>query len=137
MARKEETFQGLNEEQLKALSEKDSLQLLTSRARRTMKRFDKNPQKMIALNEIRKAVKSKNEGKTAKKVRTHRRDLVVLPEMLGVTIAVHNGKAFEDVIVTQQMIGHFVGEFVQTRKRVQHGQAGIGASGGSRHVAKK
>lgn len=70
-------------------------------------------------------------------VRTHCRDMVILPEMIDLTIAVHNGKDFVRVKIIPQMIGHVLGEFATTNKRVNHGSPGIGATKSSAYVPLK
>jgi small subunit ribosomal protein S19 len=67
-------------------------------------------------------------------VKTHIRDMVILPEMVGLTILVHNGKEFVPVEVRPEMIGHYLGEFAITNKPVRHGTPGIGASRSSMYV---
>ncbi|MEM4893649.1 MAG: ribosomal protein S19 family protein, partial [Desulfurococcaceae archaeon] len=70
-------------------------------------------------------------------VKTHVRDMVVLPEMVGLTIAVHNGKEFVPVKIVPEMIGHYLGEFAITTKKVQHGEPGLKATRSSKYVAVK
>jgi small subunit ribosomal protein S19 len=48
-------------------------------------------------------------------IKTWSRRSMILPEMVGLTIAVHNGKQHVPVLVTENMVGHKLGEFVQTR----------------------
>jgi len=73
--------------------------------------------------------------RAAKKIRTHRRDIVVTPKMVGKTIYVYNGKEFIQVDVVPEMLSHYLGEFAFTRKRIRHGKAGIGATKSSTAVA--
>jgi small subunit ribosomal protein S19 len=54
--------------------------------------------------------------------------MVVLPIMVGHTIKIHNGKEFTQTIITGEMLGHFLGEFSLTRKRVAHNAPGVGAT---------
>ncbi len=63
--------------------------------------------------------------------------MVILPEMVDLTIGVHNGKEFVRVKILPQMIGHLLGEFAITNKRVQHGSPGIGATKSSAYVPLK
>jgi small subunit ribosomal protein S19 len=94
--------------------------LCDSRTRRTLsKGFDKHILKKIA--------KVKDNPK-AKPLRTHKRDLIIIPEMVGVRFAVYRGNSFELIDIDERMLGHYIGEFVFTRKRLQHGKAGIGAT---------
>ena len=58
------------------------------------------------------------ESKTAKKksvIKTWSRSSMIIPDMVGETIAVHNGKTFVPVFVTENMVGHKLGEFSTTR----------------------
>lgn len=120
MAKKEFTFKGKNLEELKAMKIEDFAELCNSRSKRSLKKgFDKHI--------LKKIIKAKTNPK-AKPIRTHCRDLIIIPEMVGVRFAVYRGNSFELLDITEQMLGHYVGEFVFTRKRLQHGKAGIGAT---------
>jgi len=70
-------------------------------------------------------------------IKTHVRDMIILPEMVGLTIAVYNGKEYVPVRVTPEMIGHRLGEFSHTTKLVHHGEPGLKASKSSLHIAAK
>ena len=63
--------------------------------------------------------------------------MIVFPEMVGLKIGVYNGKSFLIVDITPEMIGHYLGEFSLTRKRIQHGSPGIGATRSSKYVPLK
>lgn len=120
MAKKEFTFKGKTMEELSKMPITEFAELCDSRSRRSLKKgFDKHI--------IKKIVKAKSNEK-AKPIRTHSRDLIVIPEMVGVRFAVYRGNSFELLDITEQMLGHYLGEFVFTRKRLQHGKAGIGAT---------
>ena len=82
-----------------------------------------------------KLISDMREGK--ERVRTHLRDMVIMPEMIGKTIEVHNGKEFMKVELQPEAVFHFLGEFALTRKRVTHGSAGIGATRSSKYVPLK
>ena len=127
MAKKEFTFKGKTAEELKKLSLNELAQLLTSRQRRTIKRGFTDQQKIL-LKKLRA-----NE----KNVETHCRDMLVLPEMIGKTIKVHQGREFVPVIIEADMIGHCLGEFVLTRKKVSHSAPGIGATRSSASLSVK
>jgi small subunit ribosomal protein S19 len=64
---------------------------------------------------LQKKVEALNARNEKKVVRTWSRRSTILPEMVGHTIAVHNGKKFIPVYVTEQMVGHKFGEFAPTR----------------------
>jgi small subunit ribosomal protein S19 len=70
-------------------------------------------------------------------VRTHLRDMIVLPEMVGKTIEIYNGKTFNRVEIIPEMVGHYLGEYSLTRSRVSHGSAGVGATRSSKFVPLK
>jgi small subunit ribosomal protein S19 len=123
-----ETYLGKNEEEWKNASLEEFLKLTNSRARRTLKRGRYAP----LVKNIAIAKKQLTEGKIPKPIRTHRRDTILTPDMLGLTFSVYNGKQFIDVEVTVEKLGHYLGEFALTRRFVTHGKAGVGATKGSK-----
>ena len=127
MAKKEFTFKGKTAEEIKQMSLSELAQLLTSRQRRTIKRGFTEQQKIL-LKKIRN-----NE----KNIETHCRDMIILPEMIGKTIKVHQGKEFLPVNIEPDMVGHYLGEFLLTRKRVAHSAPGIGATRSSASLSVK
>ena len=121
---KEYLYRGKTLDYLKTLDVRESAKYLPSGSRRTVIRnFDKI-EKFIKLCE---ETASRN-----KKIRTHLRDIVIVPKLVGYNISIHNGKAFQEISITIEMIGHRLGEFAMTRSKVNHGSAGIGATKGSR-----
>ncbi len=129
MAKKEFRFRGYTLEELQKMSLEEFAELLTARVRRHLKRGLTHAEKKL-LEKIRKTPKDKF-------IKTHARDMIILPEMVGITIGVHNGKEFVPVTITPEMIGHRLGEFALTRKPVQHSGPGIGASKSTKHVGRK
>ena len=127
MAKKEFTFKGKTVTELQKLSLNELAQLLTARQRRTLKRGFTDQQKIL-IKKLRA-----NE----KNIETHCRDAVILPEMIGKTIKVYQGKEFIPVIIEPDMIGHCLGEFVLTRKKVSHSAPGIGATRSSASLSVK
>lgn len=128
---KEYTFRGKTIEEIQKLSQEEFLKLVPARARRSLKRGKNKPvQKKIA-----KALEEKNKGKRSKPIRTHKRDTIITPEMVGLSFAVYNGKEFETRDIIPEMLGHYLGEMALTRKRLKHGKAGIGATRSSTAVA--
>ena len=118
------SFQGKTLEELRALRVQEFARFVNSRARRSLLRgFDKQFDKKIDA-----ALAEKAKGREPKPVRTHLRDAIVVPKMVGLKIAVHRGNTFEVVEVKQEMLGHYLGEFSLTRKKLMHGKAGIGAT---------
>ncbi len=110
----------------------DLAEIMPARIRRTLKRGLSLENKKL-LNKIRK-YKMKGINKV---IRTHRRDMPVLPEMVGMKIAVHNGKEFVEVEIVPEMIGHYLGEFAMTNRIVRHGKPGKGATRSSKFVPLK
>ena len=66
--------------------------------------------------------------RSGKKIKTHERDMIVTPQLVGLTIAIYNGKEFVPIKIQENMIGHYLGEFALSRRRLSHGSAGLGAT---------
>jgi len=128
-------YRGFTLEQLQSMSMDEFISLLPSRQRRSLLR-GLTPEQKTLLTKIRKAKEAMRQGKRVA-IKTHCRDMVILPEMVGLTIHVHNGKEFVSVEITPEMIGHYLGEFAITNKPVKHGTPGIGASRSSMYVPLK
>lgn len=69
---------------------------------------------------MKKVERAKKEGKS-EPIRTWSRRSMIIPEFVGLTFAVHNGKDFHNVYVTEEMVGHKLGEFAPTRRFDHHG----------------
>ena len=128
-------YRGYTLEELKKMNMDQFIQLLPARARRSLKRGLPPRQKKL-LERLRRAYRAKKRGKDLL-TRTHVRDMIIFPEMVGLKIGVYNGRIFEIVEIKPEMIGHYLGEFSLTRKRVQHGSPGIGATRSSKYVPLK
>ncbi len=131
MARKEFTYRGYTLDELKKMSLEEFAELLPARQRRSLRRGFTQVQKKL-LQKVEKALDGKNV-----KLRTHARDMIILPKMVGLTFQVHNGKEWVRVEVKPEMIGHYLGEFAPTRKRVRHGSPGVGATRSSMYIPLK
>lgn len=129
------TYRGFSLDQLQGMSMDEFIDLLPSRQRRSLHRGLTKEQRIL-LEKMRKVRESSGEGKNIL-VRTHVRDMIILPEMVGLTILVHNGKEFVPVEIKPEMTGHYLGEFAITNKPVKHGTPGIGASRSSMYVPLK
>jgi len=132
---KEFTYRGQTAEQLLQISMDDFIKLLPARQRRALLRVPPTEQRKLR-EKIRKARKEATQGRSIT-IRTHCRETVILPEMLGLTINVHDGKEFQPVDITAEKLGHRLGEFASTNKKVSHGTPGIGASRSSMYVPLK
>ena len=126
---KEFTFRGKTLAELKALDTREFAKYLKSRQRRAvLRQFDK------IENFVTRSRKEQEKGKS---IRTHQRDLVVVPKMIDFVIHVHDGKEFVQARITPEMLGHRLGEFAPTRRKVQHGAPGIGATRSSASLSVK
>jgi len=132
---REFTYRGYTLEQLQSMSMDEFINILPSRQRRSLHRGLSLEQRTL-LENIRKAKEAMRKGGNVT-IKTHARDMVILPEMVGLKILVHNGKEFVPVEVKPEMIGHYLGEFAITNKPVKHGTPGIGASRSSMYVPLK
>jgi len=129
LQKREFKYCGLTLEELQQRSIDELLPLLPSRIRRSLKRgLDREQDKL--LNDIKKA----KQGDT---FRTHCRDMIILPEFVGHKIDVHNGNEFQRVDIQPHMIGHYLGEFALTRKKVKHTGPGVGATRSSKYMPLK
>ncbi len=129
---REFTYRGHTIDELQSMSMDEFIRLLPSRQRRSLQR-GLTPEQRILLENTRSARKVLKEGGKAV-VKTHARNMIILPEMVGITVLVHNGKEFTAVEIAPEMIGHYLGEFAITNKPVKHGSPGIGASRSSMYV---
>lgn len=127
-------YRGYTVDQLKEMSMDEFIRILPSRQRRSLLK-GLTPEQRILLEDIRQT--KKKAGKEAKPVKTHCRDMIVLPEMVGLNILVHGGKEFVPVDVKPEMVGRYLGEFIITNRKVSHGTPGIGASRSSMYVPLK
>lgn len=127
--RKEFTFRGLTLEELKALPFEEQLGYFPSRARRTLLRGLTDEQQ-----KLREDIRSTKPGTP---VKTHRREMIVLPEMVGHVISLHSGKVFQNFQIQPEMVGHYFGEFALTRTFKVHGGVGVGATRSSKHLPLK
>ncbi|WP_158056044.1 30S ribosomal protein S19 [Halorussus halophilus] len=127
------TFRGYDLDELQDMSLDEVAELLPARQRRTIERGLSTEQEKL-LEDAREATE---EGSANDPIRTHLRNMPILPEFVDKTFAVYNGESFERVRVEPEMLGHYLGEFQLTRKSVEHGQAGIGATRSSKFVPLK
>ena len=127
--KKEFRFHGIPLEEVQQLSLEELLPLLPSRMRRTLKRGLTKDQ-----NKLLQDIKNAKEGEM---IKTHCRDMIILPEFIGHDIQIHNGKEFQRVNIQPQMIGHYLGEFALTRKKVKHTGPGVGATRSSKFMPLK
>ncbi len=132
MVRKD-MWKGYDENTISEVGIEDFLKKTTSRNRRTLKRLKKNPRLKKFMEKVRK-IKEKDPKKI---IRTQLRDAVVLPEWVGLTFGVYNGKEYKKVEITVKKVGARLGDFVHSTGRVLHSGPGVGATRGSKFVPLK
>ena len=126
MAQKEFTYRGKSVDELKKMSLPEFAVLAKADVRRKISRLTEADKKLMRKVE-----------KSSKPVKTHNRDMIILPTFVGKTVSVHNGKTYEQVVIVPEMIGHWFGEYSQTRRKVQHNAPGIGATRSSSSMSVK
>lgn len=126
MTEDEFTYRGKTLDELKKMNLHDFADLLNARGRRKIQR---------GLNDNEKKLLSDLEDSDQEK--THERNMIVVPEMVGKTIKIYNGQDFVPVEIEEEMLGHYLGEFARTRKQVEHSAPGLGATRSSQHVPLK
>jgi len=126
---KEFTYHGLSKEELANIPNEKLFKLFTARVRRSLTR---------GINDDKRKLMEEMKDKNNKNpIKTHLRDVIILPYMVGVTVHIFSGKEFVPITITLQMVGHYLGEYVITNKRVNHGAPGVGASRSSLYVPLK
>ncbi|MDY6789329.1 MAG: 30S ribosomal protein S19 [Candidatus Nanohaloarchaea archaeon] len=119
-------YRGKTIDELKKMDMDEFAELLPARKRRSIKRGLTERQKKIL-----KDLREKDE------IKTHERDMIILPEMVGKTIQVYNGKEFVKVDIEPNMLGHYLGEFTRNRQEVEHSAPGLGATRSSKYIPLK
>jgi len=125
--KKEFTYRGYTLEELQKMPLADIIELLPARARRTYIR-GLNKEQQTFVDKLRKAVDP---------IRTHRREIPILPDFVGKTVLIYNGKEFNRIEIKPEMIGHALGEFSMTRRSVSHSGLGVGATRSSKFMPLK
>ena len=129
MEKQEFMFRGKTIEKLKQMPLSEFAKLVKSRERRSLLRQLEQMEKFLARCEKKLA--------KGKPIKTHWRDAIIVPRMIGWTIHVHNGKEFIPVEIKPEMLGHRLGEFALTRKPVKHSAPGVGATRSSAFLSVK
>jgi len=125
--REEFTYRGYTVQEMKQMGITELTSIMPARVRRKVKRgFTRGEEHL--LTRVRRG---------DEKIRTHLRSMIVMPEMVGRSIDIHNGKEYVKVDVQPEAVFHYFGEFALTRRKVAHGTAGIGATRSSKYVPLK
>ena len=122
------TYRGKSLEELKTLNVREFAKYLKSRQRRVALRQFQDIEDFV--NRAKKKIENN------KQIRTHKRDLIIVPNLIGLKISIYNGHEFVPVDIAKEMIGHRLGEFAPTRMKVKHSGSGVGATKGSKAKAK-
>ena len=122
------TFRGKTFEELKGLTLEQFAKLITSRERRSL---------LLGMTDRQKKLLENIRKHPDKFHKTHERNMVIVPELVGTKIGIHKGNEFVLVTIDEKMVGHRLGELVLSRKRVQHSAPGVGATRSSRHIPLK
>merc|ERR1712210_219807 len=130
------TFRGVDLDQLLDMNNEGLMELFTCRIRRKFTRGLKR-KPMALIKKLRKKKKECPPNEKPDIVKTHLRNMIVVPEMTGSIVGVYNGKVFTQVEINPEMIGHYLGEFSISYKPVKHGRPGIGATHSSRFIPLK
>ncbi|XP_063528408.1 small ribosomal subunit protein uS19-like [Pongo pygmaeus] len=130
------TYRGADLDQLLHMSCEQLTQLYSARQQRQLNPGLRRKQHSL-LKRLRKAKKEAPPMEKPEVVKTHLRDRIILPKMVGSTVSVYNGKTFNQVEIKPEMIGHYLGEFSITHKPVKHCRPGIGATHSSRFIPLK
>eukprot|EP01113_Clastostelium_recurvatum_P032986 TRINITY_DN430_c0_g1_i1.p1 TRINITY_DN430_c0_g1~~TRINITY_DN430_c0_g1_i1.p1 ORF type:complete len:156 (-),score=35.62 TRINITY_DN430_c0_g1_i1:117-584(-) len=131
------TYRGVELENLLDLNNEQFAQLVGARARRKLTKRGIKRKSTSLLKRLRKAKREAPPNEKPVAIKTHLRDMIVLPEMIGSVVAVYNGKLFNAVEIKPEMVGFYLGEFSITYKPVKHGRPGIGATHSSRFIPLK
>lgn len=129
----EDTYRGHDLDDLLDMSLDEVAEVLPSRARRKLKRGLKEEETKL-LEEARDVRESDDQDVV---INTHLRNMLILPEFVGLKFGVHDGEEFEVLEVETEMVGHYLGEFALTRRSVEHSGPGIGATRSSKYVPLK
>ena len=130
------SYRGVDLDQLLDMSQDQLRTLVHARVRRKWSRYlIRKP--MALLKKLRKAKREAPPLEKPEVVKTHLRDMVIVPEMIGSLVGVYNGKTFNTIEIKPEMTGHYLGEFSITYKPVKHGRPGIGATHSSRFIPLK
>ena len=123
------TYRGKSLDELKTLNVREFAKYLKSRPRRVALRQFQDIEDFVS--------RAKKKIENNKQIKTHKRDLIIVPNLIGLKISIYNGHEFIPVDIAKEMIGHRLGEFAPTRTKVKHSGSGVGATKGSKAKAKK
>ncbi|KAJ3511018.1 hypothetical protein NMY22_g15789 [Coprinellus aureogranulatus] len=121
------SYRGVELDKLLDMSNEEFVDLVHARARRRFQRGLKR-RPMGLIKKLRKAKKEAPPNEKPAVVKTHLRDMIIVPEMIGSVVGIYNGKVFNSVEIKPEMTGHYLAEFSLSYRPVKHGRPGIGAT---------
>lgn len=130
------TFRGIDLDKLLDLNPEELMDVVNARARRRFSRGLKR-KPMALIKRLRKAKREAKPLERPRGIKTHLRNMIIVPEMIGSVVGVYNGKVFNGIEIKPEMVGHYLGEFAISYKPVAHGRPGIGATNSSRFIPLK
>ena len=130
------SYRGIELEKLLSLPNEELTELVNCRASRRFKRGLKR-KPLALIKRLRKAKKEAAPGERPRGIKTHLRDMIIVPEMIGSVVGVYNGKSMNGIEIKPEMIGHYLGELSISYKPVTHGRPGIGSTHSSRFIPLK
>ena len=129
------SYRGVDLEKLLEMSNSPELvAMLPSRIRRRFRRATIGRQHLTLMKKLRKSKRECDVLDKPEPVRTHLRNMIILPEMIGNVIHIYNGRGHVVVEVKPDMIGKYFGEFSITYQPTLHGRPGLGATHSSRFI---
>ncbi len=127
--KKQYTYRGKSIEELKLLDVREFAKYLKSKQRRSVLRQFQDLEDFVS--------RVKKKADKNRPIKTHKRTVIIVPQLVGLKIQIYNGHEFVPVEITKEMLGHRLGEFAMTRGKVKHSSSGVGASKGSKSKVKK
>ncbi|MGC8609309.1 MAG: 30S ribosomal protein S19 [Thermoplasmata archaeon] len=124
---KEFSYKGYDLEALQNMSMDELIKIFPARARRTLTREMNHDQKKLV-----ERLESDEDD-----IKTHVKDVIILPQYVGKIVEVYNGNSYLKFELKPEMIGHYIGEFIMTRKEVKHSGPGVGATRSSKFMPLK
>ncbi|AET38343.1 40S ribosomal protein uS19 Ecym_2631 [Eremothecium cymbalariae DBVPG len=121
------SYKGVSLEKMLEMPTEEFVKLAPARVRRRFARgLSSKPAGLMKKLRAAKLATPVNEKPSV--VRTHLRNMIIVPEMIGSVVGVYNGKVFNQVEIKPEMVGHYLGEFSITYTPVRHGRAGATTS---------
>ena len=124
---KKQIYRGIEIDKLLEMNTENIVALFKSGQRRRFK-HGIHPKYDRLIKKLKTSVKNTPHGEKPKAVKTHLRNAIIMPEMVGSVVAIYNGKAFQNVEIKGEMIGHYLAEFALSYRPVFHGRPGVGSA---------